>query len=109
MNLQVQVLEARGLPSRASEVYVKVKVGSSKGRTAVVSSSPSPSWYQDFFFKVDDLNSHVVVTVHGNHGFLGQVRVPITLVVNADKKILPPRWYQLQNRTQKSKMTVSGS
>lgn len=108
MNLQVQVLEARGLPGRTSEVYAKVKVGSSKARTALISSTPSPSWYEDFFFKVDDLNSHVVVTVHGHHGFFGQVKVPIALVVNADKQILPPRWYQLQKHTRKSKMSVSG-
>ncbi|KAH9308298.1 hypothetical protein KI387_036209, partial [Taxus chinensis] len=111
MKLQVQVLEARGIPAAVSEAFVRLQVGNTKAKTRNASSSSNSSsfpWYEDFFFKVDDLNSEVAVIVQGDRGFGGQVRVPIALVFNADKQMMAPSWYALEIRTRKSKTPLSG-
>ncbi|GLJ25245.1 hypothetical protein SUGI_0483240 [Cryptomeria japonica] len=107
MKLQVQVLEARGLPSGVSEAFVRLQVGHTKAKTRNANAASFP-WYEDFYFKVDDLKSEVVVTVQGDHGFGGHVRVPIALVFNADKQVVAPSWFALNSRTRKSKTFLSG-
>lgn len=116
MKLQVSVLEARGLAAAdangLSDPFVRIQLGESKARTSVVYKDLNPTWNEDFVFIVEEEAEelHVVVWDEDRFtdDFLGQVRIPVASVLDADNNILSRVWYPLQKRSEKSKTTVSG-
>ncbi|KAL3687800.1 hypothetical protein R1sor_014109 [Riccia sorocarpa] len=116
MKLYVQVLEARNLiakdPNGFSDPFVRLTLGNTKSRTSVVYKNLNPSWNEEFVFNVSDLDEELKVTVWDEDrftdDFLGQIKIPVSLVLNADKQIITNRWFPLQKRSEKSKNEVSG-
>jgi len=116
MKLQVSVLEAKGLPAADSngfsDPFVKLNLGPSKARTSVKYKELDPSWREDFVFVIEDADEELNVEVWDEDrfadDFLGQVKVPIMSVLNANKHTLNRIWYPLQKRSESSKTPVSG-
>eukprot|EP01018_Ginkgo_biloba_P010181 Gb_29807 [translate_table: standard] len=117
MKLYVYVQEARGLPAKdyngLSDPYVKLQLGRSKSRTRVIRKTLSPSWHEEFTFKVEDLREELIVTVWDedrffNDDFLGQVKMPVSTVLDAEKQTLALTWFPLQARGSKSKTKTCG-
>ncbi|BBN07769.1 hypothetical protein MPTK1_4g06300 [Marchantia polymorpha subsp. ruderalis] len=116
MQLYVQVVEARNLiakdPNGFSDPFVRLALGATKSRTVVVHKNLNPSWHEEFFFNVSDLDDELKVTVWDqdrfSDDFLGQMKIPVSQVLNADKQTLSNKWFPLQKRSEKSKNDVSG-
>ena len=117
MKLLVRVVEARGLPAvhlnGSSDPFVKLKLGKRRAKTAVVKRSLAPAWDEEFAFRVGDLRDNLLVSVlHEDRYFaddvLGQVKVPLTAVLDADNRTLGMQWYQLQPKSKKSKLKDCG-
>lgn len=115
MKLQVHVLEARNLASRdengLSDPFVRLQLGSTKAKSAVVYKNLNPSWHEEFFFNVDGSDEELVVVVWDedrfSRDFLGQVKVPISDILTAEKQTITRQWYPLK-RNDKSKFPVTG-
>ncbi|GAV84876.1 C2 domain-containing protein/GRAM domain-containing protein [Cephalotus follicularis] len=112
MKLIVKVLEARNLPAMDlngfSDPYVKLQLGKIKFRTKVVKKNLNPSWGEEFTLRVDDLGEEIVICVldedkYFNDDFVGQLKVPVSRVFDADDKSLGTNWYSLQPKNKKSK------
>ncbi|CAA7045627.1 unnamed protein product [Microthlaspi erraticum] len=112
MKLQVRVLEARNLPAMDlngySDPYVRLQLGKQRSRTKVVKKNLNPKWADDFSFGVDDLNEELVVSVldedkYFNDDFVGQVKVPVSLVFDAENQSLGSVWYPLLPKKKSSK------
>ncbi|CAN8267052.1 unnamed protein product [Cochlearia groenlandica] len=112
MKLQVRVLEARNLPAMDlngySDPYVRLQLGKQRSRTKVVKKNLNPKWSDDFGFGVDDLNDELVVSVldedkYFNDDFVGQVRVPVCQVFDAENQSLGTVWYPLLPKKKGSK------
>ncbi|XP_019095307.1 PREDICTED: C2 and GRAM domain-containing protein At1g03370-like isoform X2 [Camelina sativa] len=112
MKLQVRVVEARNLPAMDlngfSDPYVRLQLGKQRSRTKVVKKNLNPKWSDDFSFGVDDLNDELVVSVldedkYFNDDFVGQVRVPVSLVFDAENQSLGTVWYPLHPKKKSSK------
>ncbi|XP_048225606.1 C2 and GRAM domain-containing protein At1g03370 [Ricinus communis] len=112
MRLLVRVIEARNLPpmdpNGLSDPYVRVQLGKQKFKTKVVKRNLNPSWGEEFSFRVDDLNEEIVISVldedkYFNDDFVGQLKVPISIIFDADNKSLGTTWYTLQPKNKKSK------
>lgn len=112
MKLVVRVMEARNLPAMdlngLSDPYVKLQLGKQRSKTKVVKKSLKPCWGEEFSFRVEDLNEELVVSVldedkYFNDDFVGQVKIPVSRVLDADSKSLDTAWYPLQPRNKKSK------
>lgn len=112
MKLQVGVVEARNLPAMDlngfSDPYVRLQLGKQRSRTKVVKKNLNPKWADDFSFGVDDLNDELVVSVldedkYFNDDFVGQVRVPVSLVFDAENQSLGTVWYPLNPKKKSSK------
>ncbi|KFK31345.1 hypothetical protein AALP_AA6G100200 [Arabis alpina] len=112
MKLQVRVVEARNLPAMDlngfSDPYVRLQLGKQRSRTKVVKKNLNPKWADDFSFAVDDLKEELVVSVldedkYFNDDFVGQVRVPVSRVFDADNQSLGNLWYPLNPKKKGSK------
>lgn len=114
MNLLVRVIEARNLPPMESNgftnPYVKLQLGKQGVRSKAVKKCLNPSWSEEFIIKVDDLKRKLVVSVLDeercfNNDFVGQTKVPVTLVFEAKDQSLGSAWYPLhpKNRNAKNK------
>ncbi|KAJ9128711.1 hypothetical protein P3X46_034554 [Hevea brasiliensis] len=112
MRLLVRVIEARNLPAMdlngSSDPYVRVQLGKQKFKTKVVKKNLNPNWGEEFCFKVEDLNEELVFSVldedkYFNDDFIGQLKVPVSLIFDSDSKSLGTAWYALQPRNKKSK------
>ncbi|CAM6094736.1 unnamed protein product [Calypogeia fissa] len=116
MKLYVQVVEAKDLCSRDpngfSDPFVRLSLGSTKARTSVVHKNLYPSWNEDFFFNVTDLDDELKVTVWDEDrftdDFLGQVKIPVADVLDSDKQSISRSWFRLQKRSEKSKTPITG-
>ncbi|XP_013706477.1 C2 and GRAM domain-containing protein At1g03370 isoform X2 [Brassica napus] len=112
MKLQVRVIEARNLPAMDlngfSDPYVRLQLGKHRSRTKVVKKNLNPKWGDDFTFRVDDLKDELVVSVldedkYFNDDFVGQVRVPVSQVFDAENQSLGSVWYPLLPKKKGSK------
>ncbi|XP_008803167.1 C2 and GRAM domain-containing protein At1g03370-like [Phoenix dactylifera] len=117
MKLVVHVIEARNLLAMdlngLSDPYVKLQLGKQRAKTKVVKKNLSPVWDEEFSFRVGDLSEELTVCVLDedkifNDDFLGQVKVPLSKVLDADNLSLGTQWYQLQPKNKKSKSKVYG-
>ncbi|KAK4752346.1 hypothetical protein SAY87_021144 [Trapa incisa] len=112
MKLYVRVIEARNLPAMdlngLSDPYVKLQLGKHKIRTKVVKKNLNPSWGEEFSFRVEDLKEELVVSVldedkYFSDDFVGQLKIPVSQVFDADNGSLGTAWYTLQPKHKKSK------
>lgn len=112
MKLSVKVIEARNLPAMDlngfSDPYVRLQVGRNRFRTKVVKKCLNPSWNEEFGFWVEDLSEELAIYVldedkYFNDDFLGQLKVPISKVFDAENKTLGANWYPLLPKNKKSK------
>jgi len=117
MRLVVRVIEARGLPPTDADGtrdrYAKAQLGKQRAKTKVVRKTLCPAWDEEFAFRVGDLRDNLLVSVlHEDRYFaddvLGQVKVPLTAVLDADNRTLGMQWYQLQPKSKKSKKKCRG-
>ncbi|AQL04474.1 C2 and GRAM domain-containing protein [Zea mays] len=117
MKLLVRVVEARGLPAvhlnGSSDPFVKLKLGKRRAKTAVVKRSLSPAWDEEFSFLVGNVAEELVVSVlnedkYFSNDLLGQVRLPLSQVMETDDLSLGTQWYQLQPKSKKSKKKCRG-
>ncbi|XP_020572290.1 C2 and GRAM domain-containing protein At1g03370-like isoform X2 [Phalaenopsis equestris] len=117
MKLFLQVIEARGLVAldlnRLSDPYVRLKLGKQRAKTKVVKKSSKPWWEEEFFFQVEDLGEELTVSVMYedkcfNGDFIGQVKLPLSMVLDAENHSLGTAWYQLQSKSKKAKNRECG-
>lgn len=113
----MHVIEARSLPAMdangLSDAYAKLQLGRQRAKTKVVRKSLSPSWDEEFAFRVGDLKDELVVCVldedkYFSDEFLGQVKVPLSAVLDAENRSLGMQWYQLRPKSKKSKIRDCG-
>ncbi|KAG0621016.1 hypothetical protein M758_4G261700 [Ceratodon purpureus] len=115
MKLQVHVLEARGLAARdengLSDPFVRLQLGNTKAKSAVVYKDLNPSWNEEFIFNVDGPSDELLLVVWDEdlftNDFLGQVKIPVSDIVNAEKQTITRQWYTIK-RSEKSKFPVTG-
>ncbi|KAJ4977038.1 hypothetical protein NE237_002144 [Protea cynaroides] len=112
MKLSVRAIEARNLRpmdlNGSSDPYVRLQVGKQKFKTKVVKKNLNPFWGEEFSFRVEELNGELVVSVldedkYFNDDFVGQLKVPIAKVFDAENQSLGTAWYSLQPKNKKSK------
>ncbi|KAK7332468.1 hypothetical protein VNO80_29220 [Phaseolus coccineus] len=117
MKLVVRVIEAKNLPptdpNGLSDPYVRLQLGKQRFRTKVIKKSLNPKWNEEFSFRVDDLNEELVLSVMDedkffNDDFVGQLKLPISIVFEEEIKSLGTAWYSLQPKSKKSKNKESG-
>ncbi|KAL2341428.1 hypothetical protein Fmac_009368 [Flemingia macrophylla] len=117
MKLVVRVIEAKNLPptdpNGLSDPYVRLQLGRQRFKTKVIKKCLNPKWDEEFSFKVDDLNEELVISVMDedkffNDDFVGQLKVPVSLVFEEEIKSLGTAWYSLQPKSKKSKNKESG-
>ncbi|KAL2580237.1 hypothetical protein AAZX31_15G116500 [Glycine max] len=117
MKLVVRVIEAKNLPptdpNGLSDPYVRLQLGKHRFRTKVIKKCLNPKWDEEFSFRVDDLNEELVISVMDedkffNDDFVGQLKVPISIVFEEEIKSLGTAWYSLQPKSKKSKNKESG-
>ena len=117
MKLFVRVIEARNIPvmdqNGSADTYVKLKVGNQRFKTKVIKKSLSPSWCEEFSFKVEDLKEQIVVTLlngdkYFNDDFIGSVKIPVARVFDSVDKSLGTLWYPLQPK-KRSKIKECGN
>ncbi|CAN0908756.1 C2 and GRAM domain-containing protein At1g03370 [Linum grandiflorum] len=117
MKLVVRVIQGRNLPAMdpngLSDPYVKLQLGKQRFKTKVVKKNLNPTWGEEFSFKVEDLKEELVISVldedkYFNDDFVGQLKVPVSQVFDADNKSLGTSWYSLQPKTKKSKTKECG-
>lgn len=112
MKLYVRVIEARNLPAMDlngfSDPYVRLQLGRHRSRTKVVKKCLNPTWGEEFSFKVEDLKEELVLSVldedkYFSDDFVGQLKIPVSRVFDADNGSLGTAWYSLQPKNKKSK------
>eukprot|EP00268_Persea_americana_P049000 TRINITY_DN5216_c1_g1_i2.p1 TRINITY_DN5216_c1_g1~~TRINITY_DN5216_c1_g1_i2.p1 ORF type:complete len:979 (+),score=219.75 TRINITY_DN5216_c1_g1_i2:28-2937(+) len=91
-----------------SDPYVKLQLGRNRFRTKVVKKCLNPSWNEEFSFRVEDLSEELSICVldedkYFNDDFVGQLKVPISTVFDAENKSLGTNWYPLMPKSKKSK------
>ncbi|KAH7545408.1 hypothetical protein FEM48_Zijuj01G0090400 [Ziziphus jujuba var. spinosa] len=105
-------MEARNLPptdsNGLSDPYVRLQLGKQKSKTKVVKKSLNPGWGEEFRFRVEDLHEELLVSVldedkYFNDDFVGQLRIPVSRVLDDPDKSLGTAWYPLQPKNKKSK------
>lgn len=113
----MRVIEARGLPATDADgprdLYAKAQLGKQRAKTKVLRKTLCPAWDEEFAFRVGDLRDQLLVSVlHEDRYFsddvLGQVKVPLTAVLDADNRTLDTQWHQLQPKSKKSKVKDCG-
>ncbi|MCO5559948.1 hypothetical protein L7F22_013552 [Adiantum nelumboides] len=115
MKLHVQLFEAKNLRprDRPCHAYARLKLGNAKCKSAVCANdSPDPCWFEDFVFNVDDLGAELQISVWHKERFadvfLGRLRLPVSVVLHADRLSIASSWYPLQIRSKWSKTPVTG-
>ncbi|MED6207021.1 hypothetical protein PIB30_032038 [Stylosanthes scabra] len=117
MKLVVRVIEAKNLPptdlNGLSDPYVRLQLGKQRHKTKVIKKCLNPRWDEEFSFRVDDLNEELVISVMDedkffNDDFVGQLKVPMSLVFEEEIKSLGTAWYTLQPKSKKSKNKEPG-
>ncbi|KAI0511958.1 hypothetical protein KFK09_012592 [Dendrobium nobile] len=117
MRLYVQVIEARGLPAMdlngLSDPYVRLQLGKQRAKTKVVKKSLNPFWDEEFNFRVGDLKEELIILVLDEDKYfsddsIGQVKLPLAKVLDAENLSLGSAWYQLQPKSKKSKNKECG-
>ncbi|KAF8779134.1 hypothetical protein HU200_002807 [Digitaria exilis] len=117
MRLVVRVIEARGLPATEADgprdPYAKAQLGKQRAKTKVLRKTLCPAWDEEFAFRVGDLRDQLIVSVldedcYFSDDVLGQVKVPLTDVLDADNRSLGTQWYQLQPKSKKAKLKDCG-
>ncbi|CAI5499863.1 unnamed protein product [Closterium sp. Naga37s-1] len=118
VKLQIQLLEARGLPPKdnggARDAFVRFQMGGSKARSRSVAKDNNPTWQEEFLFSVSDLEKdELLVTVWDKsvflgEEFLGQLVLPVRQVLACDSYELQAMWFPLQNRLTRPRATVTG-
>lgn len=117
MKLSVRVIEARNIPptdtNGLSDPYVRLQLGKQKFRTKVMKKNLNPTWGEEFCLKVEDLKDELVISVldedkYFNDDFVGQLRVPVWQVFDAENKSLGTTWYSLQPKAKKTKNKECG-
>lgn len=117
MKLVVRVIEAKNLPptdpNGLSDPYVKLQLGKQRFKTKVIKKSLNPKWNEEFSFRVEDLNEELVFCVmdedkYFNDDFVGQVKVPVSMVFEEEIKSLGTAWYSLHPKNKKSKNKECG-
>ncbi|VAI85323.1 unnamed protein product [Triticum turgidum subsp. durum] len=117
MRLVVHVLEARNLPAAEAQglgdPYAKLQLGRQRAKTKVIRKSTNPVWDEEFAFRVGDLKEELLIRItdedkYFSDDFLGQVKVPLSAVLDADNRSLGTRWYPLQPKSKKSKIRDCG-
>ncbi|XP_062228698.1 C2 and GRAM domain-containing protein At1g03370-like [Phragmites australis] len=116
MRLVVRVIEARGLPATDADglrdPYAKAQLGKQRAKTKVLRKTLSPAWDEEFAFRVGDLRDELLVCVLDEDRYfddvLGQVKVPLSAVLDAENRTLGTQWYQLQPKSKKSKIKDCG-
>ncbi|CAA7407157.1 unnamed protein product [Spirodela intermedia] len=105
MKLKVHIIEARNLPptdpNGLSDPYVKLQLGKYRWKSRVIKKCLNPLWDEEFSFRVDDLSEELTLSVmdedkYFNDDFVGQIKVPMSAVLDAENKTLGPTWYSLQ-------------
>lgn len=117
MKLHVQVTEARNLAARdangLSDPFVRLQLGNTKTKTSVVMRNLNPAWHEEFFFNVVESDEVLLVVVWDEDrftdDFLGQVKIPVSRVLTAEKQTISREWFTLQKRSEKSKFPVTGA
>jgi Ca2+-dependent lipid-binding protein len=119
MRLLVRVVEARGLPAADAgdglrDTYARSRLGKQRAKTRVARRTLSPAWDEEFAFRVGDLRDQLLVAVIQEDRYfaddvLGQVKVPLSEVLDADNRTLGTQWYQLQLKSRKSKIKECGN
>ncbi|KAL4193406.1 hypothetical protein AMTRI_Chr06g176730 [Amborella trichopoda] len=117
MRLYVHVLETRNsltydFNGRA-DAYVKLQIGKYIFRTRLVNIILKPIWNEEFVFQVEDLDDELSICVLDKDGFFdgeftGEARIPVWRVFEADNQTLPPTWFKLHQRSNKSKIKDCG-
>lgn len=114
----MHVIEARNLLAMdlngLSDPYVKLQLGKHRAKTKVVKKNLNPVWDEEFSFRVGDLNEELTVCVldedkYFTDDFLGQVKVPLSKVLDAENLTLGTTWYQLQPKGKKLKSKDCGN
>ncbi|GJY96252.1 C2 and GRAM domain-containing protein [Tanacetum coccineum] len=114
--LLVRVIEARNVPvmdqNGSADTYVKLKVGNQRFKTKVIKKCLTPSWFEEFSFKVEDLKEQLVFTLlnedkYFNDDVIGSVKIPVARVFDSDEKSLGTLWYPLQPK-KRSKIKECG-
>ncbi|CAI5501783.1 unnamed protein product [Closterium sp. Naga37s-1] len=118
VKLQIQLLEARGLPPKdnggARDAFARLQMGASKARSSTVPKDNDPTWQEEFFFSVSDAEKdELLVTVWDKSAFLGeeflgQLVLPVRQVLACDGYELQATWFPLQNRLARPRATVTG-
>ncbi|TVU03305.1 hypothetical protein EJB05_51152, partial [Eragrostis curvula] len=118
MRLVVRVVEARGLPATDAgdglrDPYARAQLGKQRAKTKVARRTVTPAWDEEFAFRVGDLRDQLLVAVlhedrYFSDDFLGQVKVPLSAVLDADNLTLGTQWYQLQPKSKKAKIKDCG-
>ncbi|XP_010928063.1 C2 and GRAM domain-containing protein At1g03370 isoform X2 [Elaeis guineensis] len=91
-----------------SDPFVKLQLGKQRAKTMVVKKNSNPVWNEEFSFLVGDPSEELMVYVLDedkifSDDFLGQVKVPLLKILDADDLSLGTQWYQLQPKNKKSK------
>ncbi|KAJ0965300.1 hypothetical protein J5N97_026438 [Dioscorea zingiberensis] len=96
-----------------SDPYVRLQLGRQRVKTKVIRKNLNPVWDEDFRFVVGDLGDELSVSVldedkYFSDDFVGQVKVPLWKVLDAENLTLGTAWYQLQPKNKKSKIRECG-
>ncbi|XP_043688977.1 C2 and GRAM domain-containing protein At1g03370 [Telopea speciosissima] len=116
MKLLVRVIEGRNLPAMDpngfSDPYVRLQLGKNRFKSKVVKKNLNPYWGEEFIFWVEDLKEELLVCVLDEDkyydDFVGQLKVPVAKVIEAENKTLGPAWYSLKPKNKKSKNRECG-
>lgn len=107
MRLCVNVLQAMDLP--VNECYVKLQVGKSKSKTRVLKVGPNPLWFEEFVFRLHDVdNEELILSIfyhdddiygffNGSRDLVGRVRIPVCSIAAEPNQTLPPTWFSLES------------
>lgn len=118
MKLLVRVIEARNIPAMDlngfSDPYVKLQLGKQRFKTKVVKKCLNPSWCEEFTFRVEDLKDELAIYVldedkYFNDDFIGQIKVPVSQVFDANDTSLGTAWYTLQPKNKKANTKECGN
>lgn len=118
MKLIIQVIEARNLlamdSNGLSDPYVKVQLGRQRAKTKVVKKSLNPIWDEEFSFRVGNLKEEICISVldedkYFADDFLGQIKVPVSNLLDKENLSLGIQWYPLQPKSKKSKIKNCGN